>query len=53
MKEVLGEVYEFKEMVRDESRNQDDLTATRQIRLLPPMSSKVPGALLSALESVF
>jgi hypothetical protein len=53
LKEYLGDEYEFKELVRDDSRNQDDLTATRQVRLLPPMSNKVPGALLGALESVF
>jgi hypothetical protein len=53
MRELLSKEYEFKEVTKVESRNQDDLAASLHTRVIPPMSSKVPGALLCAMESVF
>jgi hypothetical protein len=53
IKEWLGEKYDFKTYIKEYSRNPDDLIAARHVRILPPMSSRVPAALLAAMESVF
>jgi hypothetical protein len=53
IQELLGDKYEFRALTEENSRNPDDLAGTSHIKILPPMSDRVPPALLAAMESVF